>query len=77
MDDYDLALSNAALPAQLENRGHVLGEVAVRSDGCMLIEVDRVFMFARDVVDVATGRVTVATVQHRNRAQVFPRSPYS
>ena len=61
---------------KIEERGHTLGEIAAREgDHALLIEVDRVFMFEGDAVDVAAGRATVEQVKARNRGKVFPLAP--
>jgi len=75
MDDYDLELSRIALRQELQARGCHLGEVAVRSgDHRVLVEVDNVFMFSVDALDVVAGRATVAEVQLLNVGAVFPAS---
>ena len=75
MDDYDFGLSTIALREELDARGHVLGEIAVRrSDHRLLVEIDNVFMFSRDALDVVAGRATVARVRSRNAGAVFPES---
>jgi len=61
----------------LKERGHTLGELAARqSDQALLVEVDHVFMFEGDAVDVAEGRATVEQVKMRNRGKVFPLAPH-
>jgi hypothetical protein len=62
--------------AKLRKRGHQLETVQVRQgDHAVLVEVDGVFMFEQDAVDVAEGRVTIEEVKRRNRGQVFPLAP--
>ncbi len=59
----------------LRKRGHKVGKVAGRQgDHAFLVEVDDVFMFEADAVDIATGRATVQEVKIRNRGKVFPDS---
>jgi hypothetical protein len=77
MDDFYLGLSDPSLRTRLREQGHVLGEVAVRRDGRMLVEIDGAFMFGRDALEVATRRTSVAAVRLRNVGRVFPESPYS
>jgi hypothetical protein len=64
---------NAEVFARLEKAGHTIGETWIREDSKVLISVDGVFMFWRDLVDLAEGLATVEQIKQRNKGKVFPR----
>ena len=77
MDDYDLALSRPDLRSCLESQGYTWGEVCVRMpDETFLIEINRHFVFPRDVLDLANGRASLPAVMARNVGKVFAQSSH-
>lgn len=60
---------------QLKESGFETGPSVVRTDGVMLYQVNRIFMFRQDAVDLAQGQATVAQVLARNKGKVFPQAP--
>jgi len=60
------------LVQNLEAKGHVIGNTAIRTDGMLLLNIDNVFMFRPDAVDLANGTATLDDILRRNKGKVFP-----
>jgi hypothetical protein len=68
-------MDNDELGQKLKARGHRIGTSVVRTDGMMLFQVDDVFMFRLDAVDLALGAATLDEILTRNEGKVFPDAP--
>jgi hypothetical protein len=71
-------MDDAELAERLRERGYTLGDAAVREDCVFLWQINNVFMFRRDVVDLANGSATIGEViQTKRRQGVSGRAPAS
>ena len=67
-------MDNDELIEKLKERGYHIGDAVVRDDGMMLFNVNDVFMFRLDAVDLANDTSTLQDVLKRNEGKVFPKA---
>jgi hypothetical protein len=68
-------MNDNELGTLLKSRGYEIGNAAIRADGKLLLNLNGVFMFRQDAVDLATGVATLDQVISRNQGKVFPDAP--
>ena len=68
-------VENDELALKIKAEGHRIGNSAMREDGMLLYQVDDVFMFRPDAVDLANGAATLEDIIKRNKGKVFPNAP--
>ena len=68
-------MTEEELGQKLKERGHRIGNATMRTDGMMLYQVDDVFMFRLDALDLANGAATLDDILKRNKGKVFPDAP--
>ncbi len=59
----------------LKEKGFEIGTPCIREDGQLLMMVNNVYMFPKDVEDLVHDRATVASILTRNKGKVFPLAP--
>jgi hypothetical protein len=67
MEDHELVL-------KLQAKGYRIGNPAIRKDGILLSQINDVFMFQNDVLDLANGTATLQDIIERNKGKVFPNA---
>jgi len=68
-------MSDDELRRRLEASDFEVGQAGIREDGVFLDKINDIFMFRWDVVDLVTGRATIAKILRRNKGKVFPKAP--
>ena len=70
-----VTMTDVELEEQLKGRGYEIGSSALSNDGMMLRNINGIFMFRLDAVDLATGAATLEEIVKRNKGKVFPDAP--